>query len=71
MIDINEWRRVPLDERLSLLAQQAEDPLMREAIIEALRLLTNVATHKLQAIIIELESEVKRLEVRAYAPTPY
>ncbi len=71
MIDINEWRRVPLDERLSLLAQQAEDPLMREAIIEALRLLTNVATHKLQAKIIELESEVKRLEVRAYAPTPY
>ena len=71
MIDINEWRRVPLDERLSLLAQQAEDPLLREAIIETLRLFSNVAVHQLQARIIELEFEVKRLERQAYAPTPY
>lgn len=71
MIDINEWRRVPLDERLSLLAQQSEDPLLREAITETLRLFSNVAVHQLQARIIELEFEVKRLERQAYAPTPY
>lgn len=71
MIDINEWRRVPLDERLSLLAQQAEDPLLREAITETLRLFSNIAVHKLQARIIELECEVGRLERLAYAPTPY
>lgn len=71
MIDIEEWRQVPLDERLAMLAERSDDPLLREAIAEVLRRFSNAAVQQLRTRITELESENRRLERQVHAPTPY
>lgn len=71
MMDSNEWKQIPLEERLAYLVGQTDDPQVRDALNEVLENFSSHAVFRLQAKIAELETEVGRLERLAYAPTPY
>lgn len=71
MMDSSEWKKVPLDERLAYLVGQTDDPLLREALNEVLENFSHHAVNQLRAKVVELETEIGRLERLAYAPTPY
>lgn len=71
MIDRQEWRKMPLIDRVAWLADSSEDSLLTEALREVLARLADGQVDILRSKIADLETEIKRLERVASAPTPY
>ena len=71
MIDAQQWRQVPLDERLAFLAAHTDDTQLRETLEEVLRSLSDHVVIHLRVRVAELETECRRLERLTHAPTPY
>lgn len=71
MIDSSEWRRIPLEERLTYLSTYSEDALIRETLTEVLQRLHRPAVAALEGRIADLQAEVTRLERLVTQVTPY
>lgn len=71
MIDRNEWRQMPLIDRIAWLADSSDDSLLTETLREVIALLADGDVNALKSKVAELETEVRRLERLASAPTPY
>ena len=69
MIDSAEWKALPLEDRLIELASHADDPLLRDALSEALRRIGETAV--LRQRCADLQAEITRLERLGAAHTPY
>ena len=73
MIDPNEWRKIPLGDRMASLADHADNALLRETLNEAIYALADVghSLSRLHAQVADLQAEISRLERLATAVTPY
>lgn len=66
MITPQEWRQIPLEDRLIEHASHTEDDLLRQDLLDAVLKIDRFA-----ARIADLSSEIVRLERIATSPTPY
>lgn len=66
MIAREEWLQIPLEARLVEQATHAEDELLRDDLMEAVKKIDTLAQR-----ILDLNTEITRLERLATAVTPY
>ena len=66
MITSEEWRKIPLVDRLLAHSNQTEEELLREDLIAAVRALNILTARRL-----DLEAEIVRLERLAAMVAPY
>jgi hypothetical protein len=66
MIAREEWLQIPLEARLVEQATHAEDELLRDDLMEAVKKIDALAQR-----ILDLNAEITRLERLATAVTPY
>lgn len=66
MIAREEWLQIPLEARLVEQATHAEDELLRDDLMAAVKKIDTLA-----AKILDLNAEITRLERLATAVTPY
>lgn len=66
MIAREEWLQIPLEARLVEQATHAEDELLRDDLMEAVKKIDALAQR-----ILDLNTEITRLERLATAVTPY
>ena len=66
MITREEWLSIPLEARLVEQANHVEDELLRDDLVAAVKKIDTLAQK-----VLELNTEITRLERLATAPTPY
>lgn len=66
MITLEEWRKIPLVDRLIAHSSQTDDELLREDLIATVRALNILVARRL-----DLEAEIVRLERLAASVSPY
>lgn len=66
MITSEEWRKIPLVDRLIAHSNQTDDELLRDDLIAAVRALNILIARRL-----DLEAEIVRLERLAASVSPY